>query len=61
MQHYAKGIIEIQRKIFNQTNQRTDAHFQNGKGALFVPEFAELKHENVIYAAPIIELQMRSI
>ena len=57
---YAKGIVEIQRRIFEQTGQRTDAHFKERQGALFVPEFAELKPQNVIYAAPIIELQMRS-
>lgn len=61
MNRYAKGIIEIQQKIFTQTNQRTDAHFEVGKGALFVPEFAELKRENVIYAASIMELHMRSL
>ena len=60
MNRYAKGIIEIQQKIFTLTNQRTDAHFEIDQGALFVPEFAELKQENIIYNASIMELHMRS-
>lgn len=61
MHRYAKGIIEIQQKIFTQTSQRTDAHFKIGKNVIFVPEFAELKSENVIYTASIMELHMRSL
>jgi hypothetical protein len=53
---FTKGIIEIQRRIFEQTGRRTDAHYKEGSGALFVFEGAELTPTNVIYAANEMEL-----
>jgi hypothetical protein len=53
---YTKGIIEIQRRIYEQTGRRTDAHYKEGSGALFVLEGAELTPTNVIYAANEMEL-----
>lgn len=58
--NYMKGIIEIQRRIFAQTGRRTDVHYREGKGALFVYEGEPLDVRNVIYAADEMELTLLS-
>lgn len=56
-----KAVVSIQKMIHDKTGQRTDAHYQEGQGALFVPENAPLTRQNVIYAAPEMELIMRGM
>lgn len=50
-------FIEVQRGIFEQTGQRTDVHYEKGKGALIVPEGYALHPQNVMLA--ISEMQIR--
>ena len=54
-----RGVVAIQSKIYSQTQRRTDAHYSEGQGALFVYEGEPLTPENVIYAADEMELIMR--
>jgi len=49
---YTSQIISLQKAIFQQTVQRTDAHYSEGQGVLFVPEGHPLIPANVIHAAP---------
>ena len=49
---YTEIIIATQRQIYEQTGQRTDAHFKEGSGVLFVPEGMPLIPQNVIMALP---------
>lgn len=57
----AVGIVNIQRKIFEQTGRKTDAYYSEGQGALFVFMGEPLTPANVIYAAPEMELMMHAI
>lgn len=59
--NYTKGIIEIQRRIFAQTKRRTDAHYREGYGALFVFEGALLVPQNIVYGADEMELTLLSL
>jgi hypothetical protein len=43
-------LVGIQREFYEQYGIRTDVYYQDGKGALFVREGAELIPSNVIYA-----------
>lgn len=55
-----KGILEMQRRLFDKTGRRIDAHYKEGYGALFVFEGAKLIPQNVIYAADEMELALLS-
>ena len=57
----AKGILSIQEQIFNETRARTDAHYEEGKGVLFVLEGQPLIERNVIYAADEMFLMMKGM
>lgn len=57
----AKGIVNIQRKLFEQTGRKTDAYYSEGKGALYVFMGEPLTVQNVIYAASETELMMHEI
>ena len=54
-----RAIVAIQKQIYTETQRRTDAHYSEGQGALFVYEGAPLAVENVIYVADELELIMR--
>ena len=53
------GVVAIQFDLFMRTQRRTDAHYSEGQGALFVYEGEPLTVENVIYVADEMELIMR--
>ena len=55
---YTNEITEIQRSIFEQTGTKTDAHYKEGEGVLFVPYMAKLVPQNVMLAVPEIQLEM---
>lgn len=55
------AVNEIQREIYMKTYRRTDTHYMEGYGALFVYEGDELTPNNVIYAADETELLMRGL
>lgn len=57
----ATGIINIQRKLFEKTGRKTDAHYSEGQGALYVFMGEPLTVTNVIYSAPEMELLMHAI
>ncbi len=57
----ATGIINIQRKLFEKTGRKTDAHYSEGQGALYVFMGEPLTVTNVIYAASETELMMHAI
>ena len=61
MNPYANEIIELQRQIFEQTGRRTDAHYEEGKGVLFVTEGHALVPGNVILAVDEIQLRLMRI
>lgn len=46
-----QAITEIQRQLYGRFG-KTDAHYKEGYGVIFVPYMAELKMENVVYVAP---------
>lgn len=46
-----QAITEIQRHLYRKVG-KTDAHYKEGYGVIFVPYMAELKMENVVYVAP---------
>lgn len=56
-----KAIVSCQKEIYEKTGKRTDAYYKEGYGALFVPEFAELTSNNVIYSASEMVLIMRGM
>lgn len=48
-------MIDIQEQIYNGRNQmRTDVHYEEGRGAFVVPEFAPLLPQNVIVQVPFM-------
>ena len=52
MDEYTLQVItEIQRQLYRKVG-KTDAHYKEGYGVIFVPYMAELKMENVVYVAP---------
>ena len=57
----ATGIVNIQRKLFEQTGRKTDAYYSEGQGALYVFMGEPLAISNVIYAASEMELMMNAI
>lgn len=57
----ATGIINIQRKLFEKTGRKTDAHYSEGQGALYVFMGESLTVANVIYAVSETELMMHAI
>lgn len=61
MNTYTDAITKIQRSIFEKTGRRTDAHYQEGYGALFVFEGVPLTPQNVIYAADEMHLRFLSL
>lgn len=61
MMKYHKAIVEIQKGIYMKNNSlKTDAHYKEGYGVLFVPMGFPLQPQNIIHKAPIMELEMRS-
>lgn len=55
----SKAVVRIQQQIYEQNKGlRTDAHYKEGKGVLFVPEFAPLIPQNVIFVADEMMLMM---
>lgn len=56
-----KGVVEIQRKLYEQTGRKTDAHYSEGQGALFVYMGEELRQENVVFVADEMTLLMHGI
>lgn len=54
---YNEAIIAIQAQIYEQTNRRTDAHYKEGYGVIFVPEGADLIPQNIITV--VDEMQLR--
>ncbi|KGA81434.1 hypothetical protein KQ41_21855 [Lysinibacillus fusiformis] len=57
----ATGIINIQRKLFEKTGRKTDTHYSEGQGALYVFMGEPLTVANVIYSASEMELMMHAI
>ncbi len=57
----ATGIINIQRKLFEKTGRKTDAHYSEGQGALYVFMGDNLEVQNIIYAASETELMIHAI
>lgn len=57
----AAGIVNIQRKLFEQTGRKTDAYYCEGQGTLYVFMGESLTVQNVIYAASEMELIMNVI
>lgn len=57
----ATGIVNIQRKLFEQTGRKTDSYYSEGQGALYVFMGESLIIQNVIYAASETELMMNAI
>jgi len=55
------GIVNIQRKLLEQTGRKTDAYYSEGQGALYVFTGDTLAVQNVIYAASEAELIMNAI
>jgi hypothetical protein len=53
-----KYISAVQEKIFNSVNRKTDAHYEEGRGILFVPMGAPLERQNVIHAIPWIQVEV---
>lgn len=56
MNPYTNAIIELQRRIFEQTGRRTDAHYKEYNGVLFVYEGEDLIVSNVILAVDEFQL-----
>ncbi|MEB2299718.1 hypothetical protein LAV72_08790 [Lysinibacillus xylanilyticus] len=54
-------IVNIQRKILEQTGRKTDVYYSEGQGALFVFMGDVLTANNVIYAVSEMELMMNAI
>lgn len=54
-----RAVVAIQKQIYAETQRRTDAHYSEGQGALFVYEGEPLTVENVMYVANELELIMR--
>ncbi|KPN97974.1 hypothetical protein [Lysinibacillus sp. ZYM-1] len=57
----AVGIVNIQRKLFEKTECKTDAYYSEGQGALYVLVGEPLAIRNVIYAASETELMLNAI
>ncbi|MEY9970203.1 hypothetical protein ABH966_000565 [Lysinibacillus sp. RC46] len=57
----AADIVNIQRKILEQTGRKTDAYYSEGQGALYVFMGDALTVQNVIYAVSEMELMMNAI
>lgn len=57
----ATGIINIQRKLFEQAGRKTDAYYSEGQGALYVFMGEPLTVQNVVYTASETELMMNAI
>ena len=57
----AACIINIQRKLLQQTGRKTDAYYSEGQGALYVFMGDALTVKNVIYAVSETELMMNEI
>ncbi|MEX3745786.1 MULTISPECIES: hypothetical protein [Lysinibacillus] len=55
------GILDIQRKILEQTGRKTDVYYSEGQGALYVFMGDALTVQNVIYAVSEMELIMNAI
>jgi len=55
------GILDIQRKILEQTGRKTDVYYSEGQGALYVFMGDVLTVQNVIYAVSEMELIMNAI
>lgn len=57
-----RAVVNIQRKIHAENGGlRTDAHYSEGQGAIFVTEFSPLIPTNVIYVADEMTLIMHGI
>lgn len=56
---YEKQISSILKGLYEQTNKKHDAYYQEGQGALFVPYGYSLLPQNVVYAISEMELHMQ--
>lgn len=58
--NHNEAIIGIQAQIFEQTKQRTDAHYKEGHGVISVPEGASLIPNNIITVVDEMRLRFMS-
>lgn len=55
------SIVNIQRKLLEQTGRKTDVYYNEGQGALYVFMGEPLTVSSVIYAVSEMELMMNVI
>jgi hypothetical protein len=53
-----KYITSVQKRIFNSTNRKTDAYYEEGKGVLFIPKGAPLRKETIMHAIPWMQVEV---